>query len=263
MSETVKKAMTIFLEEYGEKFRVTESKIKFWGHSLQEFDSSVILAAAYHLATINKWPPVIAEMREACVDMAYGELVTVPAPEAWHNVQKFLHDEGQLSDIERIAMRHVGDSWYFKRSDTPGMDRAHFMKAYSAQVDKQKRERLTLPNVMRFANENAKKLLPEPNATDEYMAPEPESQSPESQKMDRDELNELLSNFERRYMRVVGRADAMGQEKETAINDGVSYGETLRMKLQITELRKQVLELSDVVVYQAVRIARQHKKDRL
>lgn len=189
--EAITLAMQILLEEFGDKFKVTPSRARVWSQMLKEFDKEAILAAAYHLASTEEWAPPIAKMRKACIELTHGELVTLPAPEAWSRVLQYLQGrEVDLGELEMEAMHQTGSAYDLKRSTSPGLDRAHFLKAYNGLVAKRDKLRSTLPEVREFAQSHAPQLPPKANPHREL--PEPAQQP--SQPVDPQWLEELLTN---------------------------------------------------------------------
>jgi len=187
--EAIRMAMQIMLEEFGDKFKVTPSRARVWSHMLKEFDKETILAAAYHLASTEQWAPPIALMRRACLELTHGEIVTIPAPEAWSRVLQYLQGRDiDLGELEQEAMLQTGSTWDLKHSTSPGLDRAHFLKAYNGLVAKRDKLRSTLPEVREFAQNNAPQLPPRQNP--HRQLPEPPQQP--AQPVDPQWLEQLL-----------------------------------------------------------------------
>ena len=168
MINTIKNIMLIFNEEYGEKFIITDSKVKVWIECLKDFDKETILSAGMHLvSTGGAFPPVIGQVRQQCVNLRHGEMNVPPGPDAWiavlAEVQKSDGAFLNLPELTREALKSVGTMFDLKRSDNIAFERNHFLKAYAAIVEMRQKERVMLPTVRNMNNHNAPALpRPEP-----------------------------------------------------------------------------------------------------
>jgi len=172
--EVIARVFKMIQEEYGTKFDVgteipeeeTTSKAKVWAHILREFEDETILSAALHLVSMsNDWPPTVAAMREQCICLADGELHNETGSEAWEQVvSKMHHEEVELSDDQRKALKQTGRTMYDLRQLTIpalGADRARYIEAFDNLQKKKKLERVTLPEVKALAERN-RPALPAP-----------------------------------------------------------------------------------------------------
>lgn len=171
IQDTVSNVMKIFNEEYRDKFKISESRLKIWCQMLREYDSETILAAAYHLvSTRQDWPPDIATMRQAVVYLSKGELNRPDPMEAWGNVLKklnephisYVNDEKpvfNLSPMEKEAVSRVSSIYNLKNSSNLASDRARFIEAFKGLLEERDREWLALPEVKKIAEKRQLTLL--------------------------------------------------------------------------------------------------------
>ncbi len=190
--ETIVYVMSIFNEEWGGKFALSDQRMEIWSTILADIDKEIILSAAMDMvSTGNAFPPTIGQLRAKCIDIKHGELRIISAPDAWvyvlAEIQKPEGSFSGLSGLTRGALKSVGTMFDLKRSENIGFERSHFIKAYTDLVEKQRIERVTLPSVKEVVNQNAPAL---PEA--------PQSEPPRF--ADPDDENRMLSDEERNEM---------------------------------------------------------------
>jgi hypothetical protein len=210
--DQVTEIMALFLNEYRGQFTINETRITLWMAMLGEFEENIVRAAALHVISEGTgFPPPVGAVRRACVDLRDGELDALRAPEAWILVLGELQSpEGKVSnlpELAREALKSVGTLYDLGKSVNIGMDRAQFIKAYTALMERRQRERSMIPAV-KFLNQANKTNLLENTREDrdqlsENYRTEREEKGPSwtpgkdavlTKKMDPEELGDLLGN---------------------------------------------------------------------
>ena len=149
---------------------------------LRDLDEEPVLAASFHLSSqSSEWPPVVGKVRKVSIDMSHGETAPPTGLEAWESIlSRFKNDEYILTGMEKAALKQIGSIYDLKRSTNPAADRANFVKAFESIVAKRDSDRVTLPEVKQFVENNVP-LLP---------IPEENQQLPE--RPERDEPKEMV-----------------------------------------------------------------------
>jgi hypothetical protein len=192
MENTVKKIFAVMVLEYGDKFNTTPERMAMWVNMLEGMDSSTAMAAALHLISVGgPFPPTVGELRRKMLQISQGA-ITRPSPyQAWKNVCEYVavvncppryvpfgedREKRQgpaITNIEKEALESIGGGYYLYNSTNRSIDMSHFIKAYTALLEKSENEAIALPSVKRMLDMNAP-ALPAPSA------PEPKPKQIES-----------------------------------------------------------------------------------
>lgn len=139
--------------------------MELWFHALMDIDYKVLLLAVEQWISTNKWPPTIADLREACLNITLG-----PLPDwgkAWQQVVKAIGSYGHtqpqkafdsMDYLTRAAVERVG--WKdLCLSENLVSSRANFRDIFN-QIAMQARQREQLPpRVRNMIEENTIKRL--------------------------------------------------------------------------------------------------------
>lgn len=108
-----------------------------------------------------EWPPSIAQIRKAALNLSRGELSQPSSWEAWERVSKLCSgNEIQLSKIESRTLEVIGGTWSVKHSENPDITRSQFLKAYTEFLDRHDRELCAIPQVLQLALEQRPDVTP-------------------------------------------------------------------------------------------------------
>ena len=146
-------ALASFRLEYA-GFSATEERAELWSKMLAGIDDCYILAAVTDiLTTRDGFPPTVATVRRRALELSRGELVPPSGVEAWEGVRAVL--AGTANGIEPRTLRAVrataGSLADLRRSTSPAADRARFIEAFDAAVERERRERDAMPSVRAVA----------------------------------------------------------------------------------------------------------------
>ena len=171
--------ITVFCEEYGQKFNITsELRKQIWISMLGEFSEDTIRSACTQVLITHKvFPPTVGEVRLSCIRINTGTIERPKASEAWGRVLKKI--QGQKIDLsvdEKRALEQVGTIYDLRRSENQSLsyERTAFQKAFDHIQDEWEREQLTLPQVKALVDKNSKIL-----GTGQPEIPQLESPKPE------------------------------------------------------------------------------------
>lgn len=158
------------------KYSVTPETTEVYHRLLGDLDGKLLEAAAAQCATQSTFFPSVAELRQAAAELHRKEQGIPTAYEAWAEVRRagrgwireIVEEDGQMVIIkrqyvwshplvERVAVQ-LGWPDEFP-GDNPGVDRAHFFKAYESELNSYLSERTTLPAVKAFIDAQRAKLL--------------------------------------------------------------------------------------------------------
>ena len=92
--------LTLIAETYNQKFELSESKVEAWHSLLQDLDWPLAQAAVKRHILTSKWPPTVAEIREASVEMSQPPRLT--ALEAWGRVLDAIRVYGWPREAEAL-----------------------------------------------------------------------------------------------------------------------------------------------------------------
>lgn len=126
---------------------------------LKDIDDRHGQAAVVQLCGSGEYPPTIAQIRSLAHDLGSGRL-TAPSPwEAWERVCD--PDCAQsLTDVEKRALKVIGGTWAIKNSDSIGVERSNFVRAYQDFLNTERKRNTAIPEVRKIADDNAPEITP-------------------------------------------------------------------------------------------------------
>ena len=122
-----------------------EESIRLWFEQLKDLDYQILSTAISRWVQVQKWPPTIADLREMCQTIKYGE-PTLWVDE-WEKVCIAVRSKyGRYMEREALESfnpitRQVVSSMGWKNlcdSDNPTADRAQFERMYEKVSDTQR-----------------------------------------------------------------------------------------------------------------------------
>ena len=165
--------VTVIVMSYPDRFKedVIPGMVTAWYAFFKDDDKSAVeLAVTKHIAS-NKWPPSIAEIREAMAEILHPELI--PPDVAWTAVMDVMYATGGSSWgrptfpplIERVV-ETIGwhTLWELHRGsyagNKDGMDKVAFMDLYKPAYERAL-QAATLPEALSAAISKVRQLNPE------------------------------------------------------------------------------------------------------
>lgn len=151
---TMRAVLGMLTEAYPGRMKLGQDTLPVWSRLLSDVPDEVLMAAVVYHTTHNKWPPSIAELREASFEAVQGSQLT--AGEAWDRVIRaagrfgWPRPEAAENDLGTVIWRCVGalGGWqYVCGSEDAMADRAHFMKIYDQIQERERRQAMMLPEV--------------------------------------------------------------------------------------------------------------------
>ena len=143
----VAKILTVLAAVYP-KFEVDDLKVQVWHEMLGDLDYVTANTAVKKLILENAFPPSIAEVRKAAMEILNPEVMT--AAEAWGEVERAVRVYGCYQEIEALAslsprtakvVRQIG--WReICLNEEPGVVRGQFLKMYQQVQERDHREML-------------------------------------------------------------------------------------------------------------------------
>lgn len=138
------------------RFEPDDAKIVLWSSMFEDVAFRVAKIALKKLMLLNTFPPSVAELRQAVVEVATPGNSRLPAPEAWGHViaaiKKFgyYRESEALSSMPAEAAKVV--SWMgwqdICQSDNIDVVRGQFLRMYETQLQREKEQAL-LPSALR------------------------------------------------------------------------------------------------------------------
>lgn len=145
------------------KFEVDDVKVQVWYEMLGDLEYSVVNIAIKKLIMQNTFPPAIAEVRKAAIEISSPRGLT--AAEAWGEVVKAVRNYGYYREKEAMAsmspitaqvVRYMG--WReICLIEEPEILRAHFLKMYDQVAAREQEKQLLSPTMQTEIKKIAKK----------------------------------------------------------------------------------------------------------
>lgn len=140
-----------------------ESVKDVWFRLLKDIDGRIIKLAAMKWVSTQKWPPSIAEIRLACVDIQEG--TDDDWSKKWEQVLKLIAKYGyyrsneafsEMDDLTSQVVKRIG---YINlcKSENLGIDRAAFRDIYLS-LAKRKKEDAQMPEQLRLVIDKMQNL---------------------------------------------------------------------------------------------------------
>lgn len=143
----VAKILTVLAAVYP-KFEVDDLKVQVWHEMLGDLDYSLANLAIKKLILENTFPPSIAEVRKAAMEILNPEVMT--AAEAWGEVERAIRIYGYYRETEALesmspsvakVVKYIG--WQnICLNEEPGVVRGQFLKMYQQVQERDHREML-------------------------------------------------------------------------------------------------------------------------
>lgn len=158
----VAKLLVVLAASYP-KFEVDDLKVQVWYEMLGDLDYDVANIAIKKIIMLNTFPPAIAEVRKAAIEISSPRGLT--AAEAWGEVIRAIRDYGYYREKEAMAsmspitaqvVRYLG--WReICLSEEPEILRAHFLKMYDQVAAREQKKQLLSPTMQTEIKKIAKK----------------------------------------------------------------------------------------------------------
>ena len=163
--ETTTLLQTIAAMWPASQFRSDEMTVRVWHKMLDDLPGAVVSAAVERMASMLKFPPTIADIREAVANATQDAQGTLSAAEAWRKVTKAISNYGYYrpdearaflgEDIWRAVEMVGGWSDICISEDPETVISAQFERRYSTML-KQKSDMIQIPASV---NENMQRLV--------------------------------------------------------------------------------------------------------
>jgi hypothetical protein len=158
----VAKLLVVLAASYP-KFEVDDLKVQVWHEMLGDLSYDVANIAIKKIIMLNTFPPAIAEVRKAAIEISSPMGLT--AAEAWGEVIRAIRDYGYYREKEAMAsmspitaqvVRYLG--WReICLSEEPEILRAHFLKMYDQVAAREQEKQLLSPTMQTEIKKLAKK----------------------------------------------------------------------------------------------------------
>ena len=143
----VAKLLAVLAASYP-KFEVDDLKVHVWHEMLGDLDYSIASMAIKKLIMQNTFPPAIAEVRKAALEIMRPE---VTGSEAWGEVIRAMRNYGYYREEEALAsmspttarvVRYMGWREICLSEEPPGVLRGQFLKMYEQVAGLEQQQRL-------------------------------------------------------------------------------------------------------------------------
>lgn len=156
-AETVTLLQTIKVMYPDNRIKPDELTVGIWHEMLQDLPGEVVAAAVKRMCATLKFPPSIADIREAVVKATKDAQGALTATEAWTRVNKAVRWYGYYREAE-AREKLGGDVWHAVEAvggwrevcmcEDPGVISAQFERRYNQMMGKAD-ERLLIPESVR------------------------------------------------------------------------------------------------------------------
>lgn len=142
----------------------TEQSIRLWYEMLKDLDYKDLAVALQKHITTNKFPPTIADLREACQTVKNGDIPLWS--DGWEEVIRGIRQYGYMRESEALSNMSELTRETVKRlgwqnlciSEAPGVDRGNFRMIYG-ELSERYRKREQLPPRVRELIANTTKMI--------------------------------------------------------------------------------------------------------
>lgn len=143
----------------------TPSELEFWYEMLSDIDYKILKTAVKKYIVESTFPPTIADLRKSTVNTL--EPARLSADEAWGQVTKAIHQFGYYNQDDALGSMDHEVALLVKRfgwqelcvSENQMADRAHFIKLWQIQQEKEFKNKL-IPFHVKKQIENIKTNTP-------------------------------------------------------------------------------------------------------
>jgi len=178
-NQNIATVLKIISAAYPQRFVVEPETVRIWVSFVSDMDDELLSAAVARFisSSSHAFPPTIPEIRAQAVELK-REIIGIPSSfEAWSELMlapkprmSKLFRDGQFVEEEDFVWPHdvVGSvakrlGWPRHFPDPNGenemADRAHFVKAYDAEVRRMMQSETQIPQVTRYVEQEQSKLL--------------------------------------------------------------------------------------------------------
>ena len=147
-----------------EKILPDNASRDLWYKHLEDIPYETAVVALNKWVSVNKWPPTIADLREAALEVSTDAIPDWS--EAWETVLNAIRRFGpyrqteameSLDDMTRTVVRRLGFMTLCS-SENVAADRANFRTIYQIMAERTRRE-AQLPEPLRLAIESNRELM--------------------------------------------------------------------------------------------------------
>ena len=147
-----------------EKILPDNASRDLWYKHLEDIPYETAVVALNKWVSVNKWPPTIADLREAALEVSTDAIPDWS--EAWETVLNAIRRFGpyrqteameSLDDMTRTVVRRLGFMTLCS-SENVAADRANFRTIYQIMAERKRRE-AQLPEPLRLAIESNRELM--------------------------------------------------------------------------------------------------------
>lgn len=132
------------------KFEVSEIKIELWADLIGDIPFPIAQAALKKVMLTSEFPPTVAQIRKAAVDITISKESILDAGKAWGEVQKAISKWGWPEPEKAYAMMSPLTQQVAKqlnwneicKCEEPGVIRGQFMRMYDNLKHRVEQERL-------------------------------------------------------------------------------------------------------------------------
>jgi hypothetical protein len=178
-NQTISTVLKIISAAYPQRFVVEPETVRVWASFVADMEDELLSAAVARFisSSSHAFPPTIPEIRAQAVELkreiigiptafeAWSELMLAPKPRTSRLFRdgQFIEEEDYIwpHEVVEVIAKRLG--WPFRFPDPDGenemADRAHFVKAYDAEVRKMMQAETQIPQVTQFVQREQSKLL--------------------------------------------------------------------------------------------------------
>lgn len=169
--EATLKVLIVLASAYP-KFELTEPTIRIYKELLADIPPEILQLAAKGVISENVFFPAVAELRKKAFEIMCNHQSLPTAFEAWSKVRGFLSDgrghpivsngkEWGIDPLLHKVVGYVGGWTYLATSENQAADRARFIQAYEATVEREQEGARMLPQVRDLTAQlaNSRRLL--------------------------------------------------------------------------------------------------------
>lgn len=129
----------------GRDVLTTDHAVKVWFEMLKDLDYKTLSVALQKYAATNRFPPTIADLREASASVTQGE--TLAWSDGWDQVVSAIRNYGymresealnSMTELTRRTVKGIGGWKFLCCSENPSADRANFRMIYQELAQREK-----------------------------------------------------------------------------------------------------------------------------
>lgn len=140
------------------RFELTEPTIRIYEELLADIPTEILQLAAKAVISESIFFPAVAELRKKAFEVMSNQQSLPSAFEAWAEVRRYLSDgrghpivrhskEWDIDPLFDKVVGYVGGWTYLATSENQAADRARFIQAYEATVQREQEGARMLPQV--------------------------------------------------------------------------------------------------------------------